>query len=114
MGFRAGRGAASAIRRAEVWKLRAASARLLERRTLDGRDMFSWVRRRRGIAVFERREKLAVMGDGRQRCLLPVGCSEYSERLCFAGRFLRVIGYVTSCEGSNGSGRFSDRCGFDV
>ena len=29
MGFRAGRGAASAIRRAEVWKLREASARPL-------------------------------------------------------------------------------------
>lgn len=69
MGFRAGRGAASAIRRTEVWKLRAASARLLlERRTLDGRDIVSWVGGRRGIAVFKRREKLAVMGDGRQRC----------------------------------------------
>lgn len=39
MGLRAGRGAASAIRRAEVWKLRAASARLLLDRTLDARDM---------------------------------------------------------------------------
>lgn len=60
--------------------------------------------------MFRGERSWAVMGDGRQRCLLPVGCSEYSERLCFAGRFLRVIGYVTSCEGRNGSGRFSARC----
>lgn len=43
MGFRAGRGAASAIRRAEVWKPRAASARLPEMKTLDGRDIISRV-----------------------------------------------------------------------
>lgn len=39
MGFRAGRGAASAIRRAEVWKLRMASARLLLDSILDVTDI---------------------------------------------------------------------------